>query len=69
MALSGLSAAPELALAGVPVILLEGLRLGWAASGRNGGQVINGYACGQPPLEAQLGQDAYRMWRWSRRRK
>lgn len=64
--LSGLSAALELALAGVPVILLEGSRLGWAASGRNGGQVINGYACGQPWLEAQLGQDdALRMWRWS----
>ena len=64
--LSGLSAALELALAGMPVILLEGSRLGWAASGRNGGQVINGYACGQPWLEAQLGQDdALRMWRWS----
>ncbi len=40
---SGVSAALELAKKGVSVGLLEQNRIGWGASGRNGGQVIGGY--------------------------
>lgn len=37
---TGLSAALHLALAGVPVTVLEAAEIGWGASGRNNGQVI-----------------------------
>lgn len=39
---SGLSAAIHLARQGRQVTLLEGARIGWGASGRNGGQIVNG---------------------------
>jgi len=39
---SGLSAALHLARLGRKVTLLEGARIGWGASGRNGGQIVNG---------------------------
>ncbi len=39
---SGLSCALSLAEAGHAVTLLEGARIGWGASGRNGGQIVNG---------------------------
>ncbi len=41
--LSGVSTAVELAERGHDVVLLEANRIGWGASGRNGGQVIGGY--------------------------
>ncbi len=41
---AGLSCALELARAGVGVVVLEGKRAGWGASGRNGGFVSPGYA-------------------------
>ncbi|MGL4767564.1 MAG: NAD(P)/FAD-dependent oxidoreductase [Formosimonas sp.] len=53
--LAGLSAALELAQAGYKVVILEGRRVAWGASGRNGGQAIAGYACEQGPFEKQLG--------------
>ena len=53
--LAGLSAALELADMGYKVVVLEGRRIAWGASGRNGGQAIAGYACEQTPLEKQLG--------------
>ncbi|GAB4216138.1 MAG: FAD-binding oxidoreductase [Rhodoferax sp.] len=60
---AGLAAAIELAERGLSVIVLEATRVCAGASGRNGGQVIVGYACGQDVLEAQLGQaDARRAW-------
>ena len=60
---AGLSAALELALRGFSVVLLEADRIGSGASGRNGGQAIVGYASGQGPFEAQLGEaDAQRAW-------
>ncbi len=39
---AGLSAALQAAEAGFSVVLLEGKRIGWGASGRNGGQMIPG---------------------------
>ena len=44
--LAGLSAALELANKGYKVVILEGRRVAWGASGRNGGQAIAGYSCG-----------------------
>ena len=39
---SGLSAALHLAEQGFKVVVVEGASVGWGASGRNGGQVVNG---------------------------
>jgi len=61
--LAGLSAALELAQRGRQVVVLEAQQLGWAASGRNGGQALGGLACGMDEIEAQLGlADARRLW-------
>ncbi|KVO23978.1 FAD-dependent oxidoreductase [Burkholderia ubonensis] len=43
--LTGLSAALNLAERGHSVTVLDASRVGWAASGRNGGQLIGGFAC------------------------
>lgn len=59
---AGLSSALELAARGYSVALLEARRIGWGASGRNGGQVLVGYA-GQSAIESQLSAaDARRAW-------
>lgn len=61
--LAGLSAAIELADRGRRVVLLEAEQVGWAASGRNGGQAIAGLACDQAALESLVGLDeAKRIW-------
>ncbi len=63
---AGLTAALELAERGMRVCLLEADRLCAAASGRNGGQAIVGYASGQGLLERQLGlAQARQWWDWS----
>ncbi|RZA24067.1 MAG: FAD-binding oxidoreductase, partial [Lysobacteraceae bacterium] len=60
---TGLSAALELAEAGYSVVVLEAERIGWGASGRNGGQAIAGFGCGEAKLEALVGfDDARRMF-------
>ena len=41
---TGISAALELCERGFSVIVLEGTRIGFGASGRNGGQIVNGYS-------------------------
>ncbi len=41
---TGISAALELVERGYSVIVLEGNLVGWGASGRNGGQLVNGYS-------------------------
>ncbi len=41
---TGISAALELAENGLSVVVLEGERIGFGASGRNGGQIVNGYS-------------------------
>jgi len=55
--LAGLTAARELARRGRDVVLLEARRVGWGASGRNGGSVSPGFAQGQTALEQRLGMD------------
>lgn len=61
--IAGCSTALELAERGYRVVLLEGQRIGWGASGRSGGQAISGFASGQSKLVQQVGADnARRMW-------
>ncbi len=52
---TGLSAALEAAERGLSVVLLEGGRIGWGASGRNGGQMIPGLRKGAVELIAAYG--------------
>ena len=60
---TGLSAAIELAEAGMSVVLLESYRVGAGASGRNGGVLGSGQRKDQDVLEEWLGEDdARRMW-------
>lgn len=58
--LAGLTTALELSRRGVPVVLLEANRLAWAASGRNGGFVSNGFAAGNGEIENRVGRQASR---------
>ena len=55
---AGLTAALELARAGKQVVLLEAGRIGCGASGRNGGFVSDGFACGIGDVAAKLGLEA-----------
>lgn len=52
---SGVASALTLAERGYSVVLLEANRIGWGASGRNGGQMIAGIS-GEHNIEKQLGQ-------------
>lgn len=64
--LTGLSAAIELAQAGLKVIVLEAGRVGSGASGRSGGQAIFGFGCDQSKISALIGQeDSRRLFDWS----
>lgn len=57
---TGLSAALHAAERGLKVILLEGGRVGWGASGRNGGQMIPGLRKGAVELVAAFGAERAR---------
>lgn len=57
---TGLSAALHAAEAGLSVVLLEGQRIGWGASGRNGGQMIAGMRWGAADLAERFGDDRAR---------
>ncbi len=60
---TGLSAALHLSQRGFKVLLLEARKVGWGASGRNGGLLGSGQRKGQGFLEKKLGQaDARKMW-------
>ena len=56
--LAGLTAAHELAKAGRSMMLIEAARVGWGASGRNGGFVSAGYALGHDGIAAKVGDTA-----------
>lgn len=55
---TGLSSALHLAQYGFKVVVLEGNRVGWGASGRNGGQIVNGYSRDLSVIEARYGKEA-----------
>ncbi|QIB65914.1 NAD(P)/FAD-dependent oxidoreductase [Kineobactrum salinum] len=60
---TGLSTAIHLRQRGYSVILLEANRVGWGASGRNGGHVGTGQRAGQDQLEKWVGADHARaLW-------
>lgn len=60
---TGLSAALHLAERGYSVIVLEAHRVGFGASGRNGGQVGPGQRIEQDAIERMLGrEDARKLW-------
>lgn len=59
---SGVATALTLTERGYSVILLEANRVGWAASGRNGGQLIAGIS-GEATIERQLGAAGARLVR------
>ncbi len=61
--IAGCSTALHLAERGYRVVLLEGDRVGFGASGRSGAQLIHGYACGQEKIERLAGGEAAQaMW-------
>lgn len=60
---TGLSTALHLAERGYAVALIEAHRVGWGASGRNGGQVGSGQRLSQYELEKMVGfDDAKHLW-------
>lgn len=60
---TGLSAALHLAERGVDVVLIDAQRVGWGASGRNGGQIGSGQRVDQQTLEQMVGMDhAKKLW-------
>ncbi|MGB3540741.1 MAG: FAD-binding oxidoreductase [Mesorhizobium sp.] len=54
---TGISAALELSERGYSVIVLEAERVGFGASGRNGGQIVNGYSRDLDVIEGRYGRD------------
>ena len=54
---SGLSTALHLAEKGYQVAVVEGARIGWGASGRNGGQVVNGLNASLQTIQRRYGED------------
>jgi glycine/D-amino acid oxidase-like deaminating enzyme len=54
---TGLAAAHRLAKAGAKVAVLEAERVGWGASGRNGGHLNNGLAHSYLSAKAELGKE------------
>jgi gamma-glutamylputrescine oxidase len=60
---TGLSAALHLAAAGLRVVVLEAHRVGFGASGRNGGQVGSGQRLDQDTLERMVSRaEAAKLW-------
>lgn len=55
---TGLSTALHLAERGYKVVVLEAAKIGWGASGRNGGQIVNGYSRDLENIEWRYGKAA-----------
>jgi gamma-glutamylputrescine oxidase len=58
---TGVNTALELAERGYDVVLLEANRIGWGATGRNGGQIIGGLGHGAERFERQIGKEGVRV--------
>ncbi|MGN7292233.1 NAD(P)/FAD-dependent oxidoreductase [Rhizobium sp. SAFR-030] len=54
---TGISAALELVERGYKVVVLEAERIGFGASGRNGGQIVNGYSRDLQTIASRYGAD------------
>ena len=60
---TGISTALNLAERGYSVVVLEANRVGWGASGRNGGQIGTDFACGIEKVRDWVGpEDARKLW-------
>jgi gamma-glutamylputrescine oxidase len=57
---TGISAGLELAERGYSVVVLEAVRIGFGASGRNGGQIVNGYSRDLSVIEHRYGPERAR---------
>ncbi|WP_376767351.1 NAD(P)/FAD-dependent oxidoreductase [Paludibacterium denitrificans] len=57
---TGLSTALHLAEQGMRVIVLEAAKVGWGASGRNGGQIVNSYSRDMDVIKRRHGEAAAR---------
>ncbi|WP_163560890.1 FAD-binding oxidoreductase [Halomonas sp. NO4] len=57
---TGISAALHLAEQGRSVVVLEAARVGYGASGRNGGQIVNSYSRDMDVIEARFGAETAR---------
>ena len=57
---TGISAGIELAERGFSVVVLEAVRIGFGASGRNGGQIVNGYSRDLSVIEQRYGAERAR---------
>ena len=67
---TGLSTALHLAERGYDVVVVDAQRVGWGASGRNGGQLGSGQRVEQDALEKMLGRDnAHLLWRFAEQSK
>lgn len=60
--LTGISTALNLAERGYSVVLLEARRIGHGASGRNGGQLVNGYSCDMHRIRTEVGLEASKVF-------
>ncbi|MDN3525562.1 FAD-binding oxidoreductase [Halomonas sabkhae] len=58
---TGISAALHLAEQGFQVVLLEASRVGFGASGRNGGQIVNSYSRDMDMIESRYGSETARV--------
>ena len=58
---TGISAALHLAEQGHRVVVLEAARVGYGASGRNGGQIVNSYSRDMDVIEARYGAETARV--------
>ena len=54
---SGVATAVELCERGYKVALIESHRIGWGASGRNGGQIIGGYGSNPSAFRSSIGSE------------
>ncbi|MEZ8142152.1 NAD(P)/FAD-dependent oxidoreductase [Enterovibrio sp. FF113] len=59
---TGLSSALHLLEAGFNVVVLEAARVGWGASGRNGGQIVNSYSRDIDVIEKTVGKEKARLF-------
>ncbi|MGS0726210.1 NAD(P)/FAD-dependent oxidoreductase, partial [Shewanella sp. 0m-11] len=59
---TGLSTALHLLEMGYKVTVLEAARIGWGASGRNGGQIVNSFSRDIDSIEKTVGKEAGKLF-------
>jgi gamma-glutamylputrescine oxidase len=59
---TGLSTALHLAEQGFKVVILEAAKIGFGATGRNGGQIVNSYSRDIDTIEKQVGMDGAKVF-------